>query len=78
MTLAIDNLTVAFGDREVAHVESLRVEPGEIVGLVGESGSGKSITALSVLGLSTHLGATVRGSIELDGEELVGASEARL
>jgi ABC-type glutathione transport system ATPase component len=78
MTLAIDNLTVAFGDREVAHVESLRVEPGEIVGLVGESGSGKSITALSVLGLSTHLGATVRGSIELDGEELIGASEARL
>jgi ABC-type glutathione transport system ATPase component len=78
MTLAIQELAVAFGDREVAHVDSLTVQPGEIVGLVGESGSGKSVTALSVLGLSTHLGATVGGSIKLDGEELIGASEARL
>jgi peptide/nickel transport system ATP-binding protein len=78
VTLEITDLSVAFGDREVARVESLSVEPGEIVGLVGESGSGKSVTALSVLGLSTHLGATVSGSIRLDEEQLVGASESRL
>ena len=30
---------------------SLRVQPGEILGLVGESGSGKSVTGFSILGL---------------------------
>ena len=30
---------------------SLRVEPGEVVGVVGESGSGKSVTMMSLLGL---------------------------
>jgi peptide/nickel transport system ATP-binding protein len=78
MKLAISELTVAFGDQQVVHIEALNVDQGEIVGLVGESGSGKSITALSVLGLSSQLGATVAGSIRLDDEELVGATEARL
>ncbi|WP_188829983.1 ATP-binding cassette domain-containing protein [Nocardia camponoti] len=32
---------------------SLRLEPGEVLGLVGESGSGKSVTMLAVLGLLT-------------------------
>ena len=31
---------------------SLRIAPGEVLGLVGESGSGKSMTALSVAGLT--------------------------
>ncbi len=50
---------------------------GERVGLIGESGCGKSMTALAVMGLLPQ-GAAVRGSIRLDGQELVGAGEDRL
>lgn len=39
---------------------SLRLEPGESLGLVGESGSGKSMLALAVMGLLPQ-GATVSG-----------------
>ena len=56
----------------------LRVHAGEILGLVGESGSGKSITGFSVIGLIDAPGRVAGGSIRYLGEELVGASEARL
>ena len=46
--------------------------------MAGESGSGKSMTALAILGLARSVGASVRGSITLEGEELVGAPEGRL
>ena len=47
----------------------------EIVGLAGESGSGKSMTTLAILGLAHTVGATVSGSIRLDGAELTGLSQ---
>jgi len=56
----------------------LRVRAGEIVGLVGESGSGKSITGFSVIGLIDAPGRIVGGHIRYLGEELVGATDARL
>ena len=45
--------------------------------LVGESGSGKSVTALStvsLLGESAH----VEGSVLYEGQEMIGADDARL
>ena len=78
MKLAILKLDIAFGDRPIVQIGELNCEAGEIVGLVGESGSGKSMTATAVLGLAERLGATVNGSIKLDGEELIGASERTL
>lgn len=50
---------------------------GRILALVGESGAGKSIVALSALGLLPP-GATVEGSIALEGEELLSMSPERL
>lgn len=76
--LVLRDLRIAFGRRRVVELEGLRLGPGEIVGLAGESGSGKSMTAMAILGLATHVGATVEGSVRFEGEELVGATERRL
>jgi len=78
MRLAITGLQVSFGTRLVVDVDELNVGAAEIVGLAGESGSGKSMTTLAVLGLAHTVGATVRGSITLDGAELTGMSQREL
>ena len=78
MKLQIRDLRVLFGDHVAASVAALDVGVGEIVGLAGESGSGKSMTIQAVLGLAGTAGATVTGSIKLDGTELTGMSPAAL
>ena len=57
---------------------SFRLEPGSTLGVVGESGSGKSVTFLTVMGLVDPRQATVRGSVLLQGEEMLGASQSRM
>src|SRR2546421_2552170 len=78
MRLAIRDLRVRFGDRQVVAIDELTLGDAEIVGLAGESGSGKSMTTLAVLGLAHTVGATVRGSITLEGSELTGLSQRDL
>jgi peptide/nickel transport system ATP-binding protein len=78
LRLAIRDLVIRFGERRIVDLERLDVAAGQIGGLAGESGSGKSMTALAILGLAGTLGATVEGSIRLDGLELVGLPEERL
>ena len=56
----------------------LQIEAGETLGLVGESGCGKSMTGLSIMGLLPPGGSIVSGSIKLNGNELVGLSDAEL
>ena len=57
---------------------SFSLDTGEIVGLVGESGSGKSVTSRSILGLIPQPPGAVKGSIRLEGVELVGQSQRDL
>ena len=57
---------------------SFSLDKGNTLGVVGESGSGKSVTFLTVMGLLDPRQATVRGSVLLDGEEMLGASQARM
>ncbi len=56
---------------------SFAVDRAETVGLIGESGCGKSMTALALMGLLPE-GATVTGSIRLNGQELVGLGDEAL
>ncbi|MCC7283163.1 MAG: ABC transporter ATP-binding protein, partial [Acetobacteraceae bacterium] len=81
--LEVSDLAVSFhaAGRDVAAVEgvSFTLERGEILALVGESGSGKSVTALSVLQLLAYPSAFhPKGSILLDGKQMIGAAEADL
>ncbi|MBM3484858.1 MAG: ABC transporter ATP-binding protein [Alphaproteobacteria bacterium] len=81
--LSIRDLAVSFrGDgRETKAVDgvSFDVARGETLALVGESGSGKSVTALSVMQLLPYPAAFhPRGSILVDGQEMIGAPEKEL
>lgn len=80
--LEVKNLEVNFREGKniftgVSDV-SFQVDEGEILCIVGESGSGKSITTLSLMGLLGKNGATDKGSILFEGEELFGKSEKDL
>ena len=58
---------------------SFHVDEGETLGLVGESGSGKTLTGLSLLRLLPKgSGRIESGSVQLDGQELTGLTEAEL
>jgi peptide/nickel transport system ATP-binding protein len=75
--LDIADLTVRTGERELVSALSLRIEPGQRLGLIGESGSGKSLTALAAIGLLPR-GLAPFGSIRLNGTEVLTASDRAL
>jgi ABC-type glutathione transport system ATPase component len=80
--LDVRDLSVSFatstGTVQAVDGVSFAVERGEVLALVGESGSGKSVCAMTLMGLTRAPNATIAGVALLDGEELVGASEAKL
>ena len=58
---------------------SLKIGPGETVGLVGESGCGKSVTSLAVLGLiPSPPGKIEGGRVVFDNQDLVGLGQERM
>ncbi|MDE1178559.1 MAG: ABC transporter ATP-binding protein [Edaphobacter sp.] len=72
--VAIDNLTICFGDKTAVDGISLTIGEGETLGLVGESGSGKSLTSLALLRL-LPASAKISGSIRFAGEDLLALPE---
>ncbi|OZI71735.1 ABC transporter ATP-binding protein [Bordetella genomosp. 12] len=79
--LSIQHLTVQVQGAGTCVVNdlSLQVRPGETVCVVGESGSGKSVTSLATMGLLPPGVLKVqRGSIQVDGEDVVQATPRRL
>ena len=77
LVLSIRDLRVTF-DTPLGPLEAVRgvdidVHEGEMMGVVGESGSGKSVTFLAAMGLLPHR-AKVTGSVTLNGQEMIGAS----
>ena len=72
--LDVKDLSIGFGQHAAVKGISFHINPGETLGLVGESGSGKSATSLAILRLLPPT-ARVDGSIEFDGEDLLGLPE---
>jgi peptide/nickel transport system ATP-binding protein len=73
--LTVDGLTVEYLARrgKIRAVEnvSLSLEKGETLGVVGESGSGKSTLGLSLIRLVPYPGRIIKGSILLDGQNIL-------
>ncbi|WP_228511471.1 ABC transporter ATP-binding protein [Curtobacterium sp. VKM Ac-1393] len=72
--LEVVGLSVRITGRTILDDVTFTVPPGQRLGVIGASGSGKSMTSLALMGLEPA-GATVTGSIRLDGTELVGLPE---
>lgn len=75
--LEVADLQVGFGPVTAVSSVSFQVFSGEVFGIVGESGAGKSASAKAIIGLLPPT-AKMKGSVRFKGEELVGASRARL
>ena len=71
----LQDLRIDIGDARIVDGISFTIDAGEIVALAGASGAGKSMTAMTPFGLSAGMAS---GSVLLEGQELVGISEADL
>ncbi|MFN2607574.1 MAG: ABC transporter ATP-binding protein [Acidimicrobiales bacterium] len=75
--LEVVGLAVRYGDEvDALRGVSFRLDRGETLAVVGESGSGKSTLALCLAGLVQPPDA--RGSVRVDGTEMLGASDEQL
>ncbi len=80
--LEIDNLSISFFTRrgEIPAVMdfSVRVMPGEAMGIVGESGCGKSTVSLGIMRDLSNIGKIVGGRIRFKGKDMGDMSEEEL
>jgi peptide/nickel transport system ATP-binding protein/oligopeptide transport system ATP-binding protein len=80
--LSVADLRVGFategGLLQAVDGVSFELRAGEVLAIVGESGSGKSVTAQTVMGLTRSQNSRIEGSVKLEGEELIEASDATM
>ncbi len=68
MSILLEDIHKAFGDKQILRGFTLEVKEGETVALIGASGSGKSVMLKHIVGLITP----DRGRVVVDGTEVVG------
>lgn len=73
--LEVRDLEVSFGGTRILRGVNFDLHAGQTLGVVGESGCGKSMTGFAIMGMVARPGQISRGSIRLDGRELVGLPE---
>ena len=66
--ITVDALTAGYGKLEILQDLSLSFAAGHFSAVLGPNGSGKSTLMKAIMGINTIFG----GSIELDGQQLVG------
>jgi branched-chain amino acid transport system ATP-binding protein len=72
--LAVEGLTVVYGQFHALHGVDLHVDAGEIVSVIGANGAGKSSLLKAIVG-NAHRAA---GTIRFDGTDLRGRSTAQI
>jgi peptide/nickel transport system ATP-binding protein len=76
--LVVDDLRVAFPNRDGGYVEAVRGVSFQLgrerLGIVGESGSGKSQTGRAILGLTAPEGRVTARRLQFHGTDLLGCS----
>jgi branched-chain amino acid transport system ATP-binding protein len=70
----IEDIHTYYGKSHILHGVSLRVDPGEVVGLLGRNGVGKSTTLKTVMGL-VH---PSQGAVRLEGNAITGLPPHKL
>jgi len=70
----IDDVHTYYGKSHILHGVSLKVEPGEVVGLLGRNGVGKSTTLKTIMGLVRPS----RGTVLFDGAVITGLPPHKL
>ena len=82
ITLQVENLELWFdndyGSKKILNGISFDIYKGETLGIVGESGCGKSVTSLSIMRLLQSPPARIKGSIRIDGKELLTLTEKQM
>ena len=80
--LDVRDLAVSFSTEEgavqAADGVSFALRGGEVLAVVGESGSGKSVTATTLMGLTRGPNASISGTANFEGSELIAASDEEL
>jgi len=66
--LGVDDITAGYGEVDVVHDFSMRLDDGEIACVVGPNGSGKSTILKSIVGIVKPR----RGRVVLDGYDITG------
>ena len=72
--IRLSEVAKRFGEKLVLDGVNLAIMPGESVAIIGGSGTGKSVTLKCILGLLQ----ADSGSITIDGQEVVGASDREI
>ena len=82
ITLQVEDLELWFendyGANKILNGISFDIYKGETLGIVGESGCGKSVTSLSIMRLLQSPPARIKGSIRLEGMELLTLKEKQM
>ena len=82
ITLQIRDLELWFendyGANKILNGISFDIYKGETLGIVGESGCGKSVTSLAIMRLLQEPPARLKGSIRLEGKELLTLSDRQM
>ena len=71
--LAVEDISVSYGQIKAVKQASLAVFPGEIVALIGANGAGKTTLLETILGINTP----VSGAIRFMGKDITGNSADR-
>jgi branched-chain amino acid transport system ATP-binding protein len=72
--LAVRDVHAWYGESHVLHGMTFDVKAGEVVTLLGRNGAGKTTTMRSIMGLLANR----KGSITLDGQELIRLKSNRI